>query len=137
MDIGSWVLQKFKGVNEDVVVCLANDGRCVLRLRGETGGYHIGVDVGLPVERSLGLEVLGRSVELEEARLRDEDTSVPFLEDLLGSDSLEHHSAEEVVHDEERGKRRHSSRSSLGDSSYCKSSTVSVVVVTALSEVLS
>ena len=77
------------------------------------GRYHIGVDVGLPVERPLGLEVLCCSVELEEARLRDEDASVPLLEYLLGGDSFKHHSAEEVVHDEERRKGCHSSRSSF------------------------
>lgn len=137
MDIGSWVFQEFKGVDEDVVVCFADDGGCVLGLKEETDGYHIGVDVGLPVERSLGLEVLCRSVELEEAGFRDEDTSVPFLKDLLRGDSFEHHSAEEVVHDKEGRKGCHSSRSSFPSLFYCKSSTVSVVVVTALSEVLS
>ena len=38
MDIGSWVLQEFEGVNEDVIVRFADDGRCVLRLREKRAG---------------------------------------------------------------------------------------------------
>ena len=38
VDIGSGVFQEFKGVDDDVVVCFTNDGRCVLRFNRSMGG---------------------------------------------------------------------------------------------------
>ena len=72
--------------------------------------YHVGVNVCLPVESSLHLEVLNRSIKLKKAWFNYEHTSIPLLEDLLGCHSLQNHSTEIIVHNEEWRKTVHLSR---------------------------
>ena len=64
--------------------------------------YHVGMDVGLPVDGSLLLPLHWRSVQLQEARLHDEHATVPLLEDLLRRYSLQNQAAESVVVHEQR-----------------------------------
>lgn len=102
MYVGSRVLKQLKCVYENVVIGLAHNRRRMLRINPFPSSHHVGMDIGLPVDGSLLFPLQGRPVQLQEAGFDDEYTSIPLLEDLLGSHSFEDHSAQHIVVLEQR-----------------------------------
>ena len=86
--------------------------------------YHIRVNIGLPINRSLLSPLCSRPIELEEAWFYHEHTSIPLLEYLFGGHTLQHHSAQHFVHSEERRQIRHVPRMHDMHQSYMASAGV-------------